>query len=108
MKDYSKGDIIVMPLPYSDFSGLKERPTLIVANVIGDDIIVCEITSKERIDSISIEKDDLKEGSLFEKSFIRPGRIFTVNRLMISYKIGSLKELKIKEVEKNLIKIISS
>ena len=36
---------------------------------------------------------------------IRPNRLFTADKSIILYKVGSLKENKIKEVENEIIKI---
>lgn len=32
-----KGDIVVIPFPFSDLSGSKRRPALVIANLTGDD-----------------------------------------------------------------------
>jgi mRNA interferase MazF len=110
MEEFVKGSIVVLPFPFSDFSMSKRRPALVVANIKGDDIILCQITSKARIDdySIVLAKHDFKQGSLPLESVIRPNRIFTADKSIIIYKAGLLKELKIKEVEKQLVKIFTS
>jgi hypothetical protein len=33
-----KGDVIVVPFPYSDLSNMKNRPALVAANLEGEDI----------------------------------------------------------------------
>ena len=80
---------------------------MIVAKLKGDDIILCQITSKARIDNYSIvlSNSDFKQGSLNLTSVIRPNRLFTAEKFIVLYKIGSLKESKIKEVEKAIIDI---
>jgi len=108
MEEFVKGDIVVLPFPFSDLSKSKKRPALIVAKLKGDDIILCQITSEARIDdySIILEDKDFKQGKLNLNSLIRPNRLFTADKSIIIYKVGSLKESKIKEVEKVLINII--
>ena len=85
----------------------KKRPALIVAKLEGDDIILCQITSEARVDNYSIvlTNSDFKKGSLNLTSIIRPNRLFTADKSIVLYKIGSLKELKIKLVEEQIIKI---
>jgi mRNA interferase MazF len=109
MEEFVKGDIVVLPFPFSDLSKSKKRPALIVANLQGDDVILSQITSEARIDdhSIALINDDFKQGSLNLTSIIRPNRLFTADKSIILYKAGSLKESKIKEVEKELIKIFT-
>ena len=102
-----KGDVVVLPFPFSDLSSSKKRPALVAANLEGDDLILCQITSKKRIDNYSIilKNNDFKKGSLNLTSMIRPNRLFTADKSIISYKIGMLNGSKIKEVEANIIKI---
>ena len=45
--------IVIMPFPFSDLSSTKKRPALIVANLHGDDVILCQITSKKVNDNLS-------------------------------------------------------
>jgi len=40
-KEFSKGDVVVLPFPFSDLSASKKRPALIVANLDGNDVILC-------------------------------------------------------------------
>ena len=107
MERFVKGDIVVLPFPFSDLSGSKKRPALIVANLIGSDLILCQITSESRNDSYAILLTDkeFKAGGLKQNSMIRPNKLFTADNSIILYKAGSLKENKIKDVEKELINI---
>lgn len=38
MEKFIKGDVVVIPFPFSDLSQSKRRPALVVANLKGDDI----------------------------------------------------------------------
>ncbi len=109
MEKFVKRDVIVLPFPFSDLSNSKRRPTLVVATLKDDDIILCQITSEAKIDdySIVITDEDFKGKSLNQVSMIRPNKLFTADKSIIIYKVGSIKENKIKEVEKELIKIFS-
>jgi len=35
MEKFVKGDIVVIPFPFSDLSGAKKRPSLVLANLKG-------------------------------------------------------------------------
>ena len=107
MEGFVKGDLVVLPFPFSDLSASKKRPALVLANLTGDDIIICQITSETRYDiySILLKNQDFKTGGLNRNSMIRPNKLFTADKSIILYKIGSLRDSKIKEVEEAIIKI---
>jgi len=109
MEEFVKGEVLVVPFPFSDLSDSKRRPVLVVASLGGDDIILCQITSKNRHDRYSVElaDNDFLEGGLKADSFIRPNRIFTADKSLILYRAGKLKPEKMKEVEDMLVSIIS-
>ena len=50
MERFVAGDIIVVSFPFTDLSSSRKRPALILANLEGDDIVICEITSVMRKD----------------------------------------------------------
>ncbi|MBI2139387.1 type II toxin-antitoxin system PemK/MazF family toxin [Candidatus Woesearchaeota archaeon] len=104
MGTFVKGEVVVLPFPFSDLSGSKKRPALIIAALTGDDVVLCQITSEARTDeySVVLNDSDFKAGRLQVESRIRPNRIFTAEKSIISYKIGSLKESKIEDVDHKL------
>ena len=85
-------------------------PALVMATLQGDDVILCQITSEARVDAYSVllTVNDFVVGSLQQSSMIRPNRIFTADKSIILYKVGTLKEQKVKEVEEVLMKIFKS
>ena len=109
MERFVKGDIVVFPFPFSDLRAYKKRPALVLAVLERNDLILCQVTSEARYDKYAIElKDhDFKQGKLRFISMIRPNRIFTVERSIINYKVGSLKNEKLKEVIEMIIKIFN-
>ena len=46
MARFVKGDIVVVPFPFSDLTQAKRRPALVITTLKGDDIILCQITSQ--------------------------------------------------------------
>lgn len=104
-----KGDVVVVPFPFSDLSASKKRPALVAATLVGDDVILCQITSEQRSDdySIILSGNDFMQGRLNVTSRIRPNRLFTADKSIIVYRAGSLRKKKIAEVEQAIIKIVS-
>ena len=95
-----KGDIVRIPFPFSDLSGTKHRPALVIASMKGDDIILCQITSKSYGDpySLLLETRDFVKGSLPQTSFIRPNKIFPADFSIITGIVGHISLEKIDEV----------
>jgi len=79
-----KGDVVFIPFPFTDLTGSKKRPALVLAVLPGDDIVVCQITSKSKSDpfALSLEAADFISGGLPIASFIRPNKIFTSENSM--------------------------
>ena len=94
MAEFVKGDVVIIPFPFSDFTQVKRRPALVLSTLYGDDLILCQITSQITRDSytIAITDNDFETGSLKQPSNIRPNRIFTADRKLILYRIGNLKK----------------
>jgi mRNA interferase MazF len=107
---FVKGDIVTIPFPFTDLSGNKKRPAFVVTDLDGDDIIVCQITSKSKSDpfSLPLNVHDFVSGGLPVDSFIRPNKIFTADKNIILSVAGHLSEDKIREVLNAVITIISS
>lgn len=108
MEGLVKGDIVVVSFPFSDLSHAKKRPALIVSSLIGDDFILCQITSKHTKDfySILLSENDFASGSLRQESHVRPNKLFTAEKTIILYKVGSISKKKLEEILEKLCKII--
>jgi len=48
---FVKGDVVVVPFPFSDLTQAKRRPALVVAVLEGEDLLLCQITSQQIRDS---------------------------------------------------------
>ena len=108
MAKFIKGDVVVIPFPFSDLSQSKRRPALIIASLAGDDAILCQITSKtiQDIYAISIDDSDFDDGSLKQSGNIRPNRLFTADSHIILYRAGHIKNDKLNQVIEKLVEII--
>ncbi|MEK6933584.1 MAG: type II toxin-antitoxin system PemK/MazF family toxin [Nanoarchaeota archaeon] len=92
---YEQRDIVLVPFPYSDLTGAKLRPALILSNSLinrTDDRICCLITSNPTKEGIIVEKTDFYSGRLPFKSWVKPHRIFTINQKIIKKKLCTMSE----------------
>jgi mRNA interferase MazF len=94
MGKFVKGDIVVIPFPFSDLSASKNRPALILADLPGNDVILCQITSQNKKDSLAIPLTpaDLKTGALIKLSYIRPNKIFTADEMLIIRQVATVND----------------
>lgn len=81
MVTLSPASIVVIPFPFSDLSGTKLRPALVLAETGHDDWLLCQITSNAYIDPIAVRLTaaELSKGTLNTVSFARPMKLFTAN-----------------------------
>ena len=100
MEGFVRGDIIIIEFPYSDLKSVKRRPVLILKVPKGEGIIVAQITgeSYEKQVEIALEKEDFKQGSLKRDSYVRMDKIASIEKVLIKYKAGSLKQEKSNEI----------
>lgn len=108
MEAFVKGDVVIVPFPFSDLSSSKRRPALVIANLPGEDIILCQVTSKLLKDefAIALFDGDFISGSLKQDSNIRPNRIFTASKSIIRYKAGSVNSGKLSEVRNKIVSLL--
>ena len=108
MAKFVKGDVVVVPFPFSDLTQAKKRPALVISVLEGDDLILCQITSQRIKDkyAISIDDKDFAEGSLNQPSNVRPNRLFTADSHIVLYRVGNLTPAKLDIIIEKLIEIL--
>ncbi|MCX6682382.1 MAG: type II toxin-antitoxin system PemK/MazF family toxin [Methanoregula sp.] len=89
-------------------SNAKKRPAFVIAPLDGDDVILCQITSRQVKDqySIPISEEDFIEGSLRQDSNVRPNRLFTADCRIIQYRAGHLNDQVLNAVIDRIIGIL--
>ena len=110
MGEFVKGDVVVLPFPFSDLSSSKKRPALVVTPVEPyNDVILCMITSKSKqdVNSIPLTQADFIAGSLSQDSNIRPNRLFTTDTSIILRTAGKLSTEKMGDVVDEIVQIVS-
>lgn len=94
------GEVVVLPFPQTNLQTGKRRPALVVAGLTGDALILCQITTQARSDAYSVPlvATDFEHGRLAVDSFIRPNRLFTVERSVVLYAAAKMTDAKLQEV----------
>ena len=108
MGKFVKGEIVVFPFPFSDLSGHKLRPALVVANLTGDDMVLCMISKQSADpDCLPLTDGDFTQGNLpTSPSYIRPTRLFTGHDAKVVKSRGQVSQAKLTQVTNKLIQIL--
>ncbi len=80
---------------------------MVLSDLKGDDIILCQITSQFIRDNyaLALANSDFQRGSLNKPSNIRPNRLFTAEKGIIIRKVGTVKTAMFEKVVDKLCKI---
>lgn len=110
MARFVRGDVVVVPFPFSNLAQAKRRPALVIAALKGDDLILCQITSRHVKDeyAIPLSDKDFESGGLKQRSHVRPNRLFTADQGIILYRVGHVRLEKLNEIIDKIIEILHS
>ncbi len=89
MSDHRVGDLVLIEVPFTDLSGSKKRPALVLS-VFKDDILVAFMTS--RLDKAGSEDVVLRKSGkngLVVDSAVLVRKIFTLHRTLIARVLGA-------------------
>lgn len=79
MERFIKGDVVVVPFPFSDLTAAKRRQALVIAELSGDDLIKVTIDSFEnnffRFSATFLILALGHAQSLFKNQYISPTRL---------------------------------
>jgi mRNA interferase MazF len=104
-----KGEVVVLPFPFSDLKSEKRRPALVISVPRRDEVILCQITKQTTRPEyeIPLTKKDFLHGQLeADPCYIRPNHIFTADPKEIDYSVGKLKSEKVDEIIEAIIDIL--
>ncbi|MFN8208911.1 MAG: type II toxin-antitoxin system PemK/MazF family toxin [Bacteroidales bacterium] len=101
-----KGDIILLPFPFSDQKGSKLRPAVVLFS-LGLDVTVCLITTELKWKSAcDLVVNPSPQNGLKAKSLIRFGKITTIDKELIYGKLGNLQSGEIESLNEGLRRLL--
>lgn len=97
-KSLRRGDIVLVPFPFTDFSAVKVRPAITVSpEPIGQDTIIAFITSVipegkgEKTEFIlTLDDPELFSTGLRKVSRFRMSKLVTIDRSLIKRRLGKV------------------
>ncbi|OGG58597.1 hypothetical protein A2765_02650 [Candidatus Kaiserbacteria bacterium RIFCSPHIGHO2_01_FULL_56_24] len=104
----SKGKIVLVPFPFTDLSGQKVRPALILHVSRGEDCILAFIAS-----SVSKKKHPFdvpikasKRNGLKSDSIIKTDKLATLQKKIVIGELGTLESIAVQAVDRALRKLL--
>jgi mRNA interferase MazF len=103
-----QGDILLVPIPFSDLSSQKRRPVIVVSNNIYNqstaDLVVVAMTSNlvEADYSFAITSADLEKGTLNHPGKVRVDKIYTISKSIVAKTFGRVNEGVLERVRKEV------
>jgi len=110
---YKQGDILLIPIPFSDLTSNKKRPVLVLSNDdynnVTEDIIVAAITSNltDKKYTVILSNEDLESGNLKTTSCIRADKIYTLSQSIVIGKFGTVKKHVINTVKEKIHELLN-
>jgi mRNA interferase MazF len=101
---YARGDIVLVPFPFTDLSATRVRPGVVVSseefNANGD-VIVAMVTSRARTSATDCVLSDWKAAGLVHRSWAR-AKLATLAQHLVQFSPGRLTARDMKAVGQRL------
>ena len=90
MASYAAGDVVLLEFPFTDTSGSKRRPALILLDTGDDDIAVARVTGQLSAAPQDVTLDEWQQAGLLLPSVVRLHKVATLQRRLVDKKLGRL------------------
>jgi mRNA interferase MazF len=101
----NKGDIVLIPFPFTDLSGKKNRPALILVDGEADITVSFITTQLKWQEDSDVKIEPTQTNGLKRTSLIRLSKLATIDKDLVIGKLGNLSRDELTSVDKNLVKI---
>ena len=113
MARFVKGDIVLVPLPFSAEEAYKHRPALVMASwsyAGGTGYLVALITTQPAPDPYLTEivQADTYGGSLAQKCYLRPTYLFAPDEQLISRRLDRLKPERLEQIIQTIVQVLTA
>jgi len=110
---YKRGDVVLVPFPFTDLTGTQQRPALVVSNdafnSTRDDVLVAAITSQVpislKLDEFLIPKAVLAACGLPKSSIVRLLKLVSLHQHLVVRCIGQMPEPVLGQILEQLQKL---
>jgi mRNA interferase MazF len=98
----NKGDIVLVPFPFSDLSGNKLRPSLIIIETEKDVTVAFITTQIQWKEATDMLLRPTNVNGLKKESLIRLSKLATIDKDIVAGRLGSITNEELNELNNNL------
>jgi mRNA interferase MazF len=107
---YKRGQVVLVPFPFTDLTSVKQRPALVISsdksNALRHDVIVLAITSQIPAqlspDEMIVPTPELSFWGLPKPSMIKMAKIFTIHQGLIRKTLGKAPNATLETILRNV------
>lgn len=92
MQQYPFGAIVLLAFPFSDATGAKRRPALVLLDTGDQDIVVARVTSQAARSPWDVNIVAWQQAGLLLPSIVRVDKLATLEKRLIERQMGSLSD----------------
>jgi len=109
MTAYKRGDVILVPFPFSDLPYSKRRPALILVDIPDREELICMmLTSTLSIDhQVDVMIEDVNSAGLPKPTVARLSRLFTLKQSLVSKRLGVLNDKEFAAIVNKLVGLLN-
>lgn len=102
---YAKGDVVLVPFPFTDLSATRVRPAVVVSSAkygaYTSDLIVAMLTSQPQTGPTDYSLQDWQDAGLVHPSWVR-AKLATLEQTLVQFSPGCLSRRDVRAVERRL------
>ena len=109
-----QGDIVLIPIPFTDLSSQKRRPVIVVSNdsynrKTSDIVVVAMTSNPDAADySFTVTSSDLDKGTLNRPGKVRVDKIYTLSQTIVVKTFGRVGTVTLDRIRKTLQELTAS
>ncbi|MEB3102822.1 type II toxin-antitoxin system PemK/MazF family toxin [Ferviditalea candida] len=107
---FKQGTVVLIPFPFSDLTGLKQRPALVMSSEESQQetrqVICMMITSTVATLSTDYSLTSWQQSGLLKPSVVKVNRVFTINSELVKRAMGELPGHDVEQIKLRLFQIL--
>ncbi len=108
---YRQGEVVLIPVPFSDLTATKKRPVLVISNDSynsgSQDILVAAITSNLYQDGVRLDTANMAVGVMPKPSMIRCDKLYSLEQAIVVKSVGEVQKEIIASVKEGILALLN-